>query len=226
MAALRRLKKRGRIVSPRRGFLVLVPVEYREAGSPPATWFIDPLARFLKQPYYVGLLSAAALHGAAHQQPMAFQVVTDRPTRAVKVGRVRIVFHASRHVDDTSIVQMQTDTGTMRVSTPEATAFDIVRFARAAGDLSNVATVLDELAEKLAPKALAGRARTYAVPEVQRLGYLLDRVGKRRLAESLHASLEKRRRRTVLLASGERKGRKRADPRWRLFANQAVEVDR
>ena len=55
-AALRRLKQRGRIASPRRGFYVLVPVEYREAGCPPANWFIDDLMRFLKQPYYVGLL--------------------------------------------------------------------------------------------------------------------------------------------------------------------------
>jgi len=29
----------------------------------------------------VGVLSAAAIHGAAHQQPMIFQVVTDKPTR-------------------------------------------------------------------------------------------------------------------------------------------------
>jgi predicted transcriptional regulator of viral defense system len=35
-AALRRLKRKGRIASPRRGFYVIVPVEYREAGCPPA----------------------------------------------------------------------------------------------------------------------------------------------------------------------------------------------
>jgi hypothetical protein len=92
-AALRRLKRRGRIASPRRGFYVLVPVEYREAGCPPVSWFIDDLMRFLKQPDYVGLLSAAAIHGAAHQQPMLFQVVTDRPSRPVRVGRVRIGGH-------------------------------------------------------------------------------------------------------------------------------------
>jgi len=31
-AALRRLKQKGRIASPRKGFYVIVPVEYREAG--------------------------------------------------------------------------------------------------------------------------------------------------------------------------------------------------
>ena len=44
-AALRRLKQKGRIADPRRGFYVIVPVEYREAGCPPASWFIDDLMR-------------------------------------------------------------------------------------------------------------------------------------------------------------------------------------
>jgi predicted transcriptional regulator of viral defense system len=39
-AALRGLRKRGRIANPRRGFYVIVPLEYREAGCPPADWFI------------------------------------------------------------------------------------------------------------------------------------------------------------------------------------------
>src|SRR3990172_9144292 len=68
-AALRRLKRRGRIASPRRGFYVLVPVEYREAGCPPANWFIDDLMRFLKQPYYVGLLGGAAGYRAGPHHP-------------------------------------------------------------------------------------------------------------------------------------------------------------
>lgn len=225
-AALRRLKSRGRIASPRRGFFVLVPLEYREAGSPPASWFIEALARFLKQPYYVGLLTAAALHGAAHQQPMAFQVMTDRPTRPVRVGRVHIHFHVSRLIKTAPTVRVQTETGSMRVSTPEATAFDLVRFARASGHLSNVATVLGELTEKVDAKALAKLANAYAVPDVQRLGYLLDRLGRGTLAQALHRRLQKARRRPVLLAPGQTKSRKRPHPRWSVVANEVVEVDR
>jgi predicted transcriptional regulator of viral defense system len=226
-AALRRLKRRSRIASPRRGFYVLVPVEYREAGCPPASWFIDDLMRFLKQPYYVGLLSAAAIHGAAHQQPMVFQVVTDRPTRAAHAGRVRIAFHMSRIVESAPVAEVQTETGSMRVSSPEATAFDLVRFAPAAGHLSNVATVLGELAEKLDPAALAKLAHAYAAPEAQRLGYLLEQLGKRDLAEPLMASLEDRRHRPVLLAPGQAHDVDQAlpDPRWRVIPNVTVEAD-
>ena len=226
-AALRRLKLRGRIVSPRRGFYVLVPVEYREAGCPPASWFIDDLMRFLKQPYYVGLLSAAAIHGAAHQQPMVFQVVTDRPTRQARAGRVRIAFHMSRKVESAPVAEVQTETGSMRVSSPEATAFDLVRFAPAAGHVSNVATVLGELAEKLDPAALAKLAHAYPAPDAQRLGYLLEQLGKPDLAESLMASLEVRRHRPVLLAPGQAHDVDQAspDPRWRVIRNVTVEAD-
>ena len=226
-AALRRLKLRGRIACPRRGFYVLVPVEYREAGCPPASWFIDDLMRFLKQPYYVGLLSAAAIHGAAHQQPMVFQVVTDKPTRPARAGRVRIEFHMSRIIESAPVAEVQTETGSMRVSSPEATAFDLVRFAAAAGHLGNVATVLGELAEKLDSAALAKLAHAYPAPEAQRLGYLLEQIGKPDLAESLMASLAVRRHRHILLAPGEAQDVHQASPdlRWRVIPNVTVEAD-
>ncbi|MGH7821483.1 MAG: type IV toxin-antitoxin system AbiEi family antitoxin domain-containing protein [Candidatus Binatia bacterium] len=224
-AALRRVKQRGRIVSPRRGFYVLVPPEYREAGSPPANWFVDDLMRFLGQPYYVGLLSAAAIHGAAHQQPMVFQVVTDRPTRPARAGRVRIDFHMSRNVASARIVEVQTDTGSMRVSNPETTAFDLVRFAPAAGHLGNISTVLGELAEKLDAVALAEVASSYAVPEAQRVGHLLERLGRSDLTAALNAWLERRRHRPVLLAPGEPRGSVPADDRWRVIPNATVEAD-
>jgi len=115
----------------------------------------------------------------------------------------------------------------MRVSSPEATAFDLVRFAPAAGHLSNVATVLGELAEKLDPDALAKLAHAYPAPEAQRLGYLLEQLGKHDLAESLMASLEVRRHRHILLAPGQAHDVDQAlsNPRWRVIANLTAETD-
>ena len=79
--AATRLGSKRRIVAPRRGFYVIVPLEYRATGAPPPSWFSDNLMRHLGRPYYVGVLSAAALHGAGHQQPQEFQVMTDVPQR-------------------------------------------------------------------------------------------------------------------------------------------------
>lgn len=131
-ASLRRLCKAGRIVSPRRGFHVVVPLEYRTAGAPPAEWFVDDLMHHLRRPYYVGLLSAAALHGAAHHAPQVFQVITDVPTRPLTVGRVRVVFVQGR-AGLSPTQTMNTPTGTLVVSTPEATALDLVRHATVCG---------------------------------------------------------------------------------------------
>jgi predicted transcriptional regulator of viral defense system len=224
-SALRRLKERGRIVTPRRGFYVIVPTEYRTAGSPPPPWFIDDLMRFLGQPYYVGLLSAAAIHGASHQQPMAFQVVTDRPTREGVAGRSHIEFHMSSAVAQTPAVRMQTDTGTMSVSTPEATALDLVRFSTASGGWSNVATALLELSERLGPEALSTAALQRKTPEIQRLGYLLDRVGQPRLADSLLRVLGSRRYRPVALAPDAPPLEGAPVTPWRVIPNVTVEID-
>jgi len=224
-SALRRLKRRGRIVSPRRGFCVIVPIEYRAAGSPPASWFIDDLMRFLGQPYYVALLSAAAVHGAAHQQPMMFQVLTDRPTRGGEAGRVRIEFHMSKSVAGTPTVQAQTETGTMSVATPESTAFDLVRFSAACGGWSNVATVLLELSERLEPVALGAVAELHKTPDVQRLGYLLDHAGQPHLAESLLRVLHSKRYRTVMLSSDAPPIEGGTAGPWRVIPNVEVEID-
>jgi len=82
--AASRLAKKNRIVRIRSGFFVIVPLEYRAAGVLPAEWFIADLMNYLEQPYYVGVLSAAALYGAAHQQPQQFQVVTTAPQRGIQ----------------------------------------------------------------------------------------------------------------------------------------------
>ena len=66
---------------------MIVPLEYLHAGGPPPSLFIDDLMKAMERPYYVGLLSAAALHGASHQQPQEFQVFSDRPIRPIQVGR-------------------------------------------------------------------------------------------------------------------------------------------
>ncbi|MBW1806905.1 MAG: type IV toxin-antitoxin system AbiEi family antitoxin [Deltaproteobacteria bacterium] len=222
--ALRRLKEQGRIVSPRRGFYVVVPFEYRAANSPPANWFIDDMMLYLDQPYYVGLLSAAAIHGAAHQQPMVFQVMTNKPTREIRSGKVAIQFSMSCKIEHMPVTEKQTETGTMRVATPETTAFDMVRYQAAAGHLSNAATVLAELAECIDAQALVSIAQLVRLPDVQRLGYLLDAVGESDLAGPLAKWLDTQKPRAIFLHPGESADVK-VDMRWHVLPNIELEVD-
>ena len=222
--ALRRLKEQGRVVAPRRGFYVVVPPEYRAAGSPPATWFIDELMHHLGQPYYVGLLTAAALHGAGHQRPMVFQVVTSKPTREMRSGEVALQFTMRSGVKQMPVLQQQTETGTMRLATAETTAFDLVRYPAGAGHLSNAATVLGELSERMNGHALMGIAPLVRLPDVQRLGFLVEAVGERGLAEALARWLEGKRPRAIALDPRGPAGAT-ADRQWRVRENVELELD-
>jgi predicted transcriptional regulator of viral defense system len=224
-ATLRRLKERGAIVCPRRGFYVLVPPEYRSAGCPPASWFIDDLMKNQGRGYYVALLTAAALHGAGHQQPMVFQVMTDASERDIRAGRVRIEYHVSRLVHAAATTGVQTETGTMVVATPETTAFDLVRFPGASGGWSHVATVLTELTESMDPARLVAGALRVPRAAVQRLGWMLDALGASALVEGLAEALEGQRLVPTPLEASEDASGAPLDPRWRILENVAVEPD-
>jgi hypothetical protein len=50
---------------------VIVPPEYRRIECLAADHFVPQLMEHLGEWYYVALLSAAELHGAAHQRPKA-----------------------------------------------------------------------------------------------------------------------------------------------------------
>lgn len=224
-SAIRRLRQKGRLVSPRRGFHVIVPLEYRATGSLPASWFVDDLMRYLEQPYYVGLLSAAVVHGASHQHPQVFQVVTSQPTPAMKAGRIRLEFYRKRNLDRVATVLSPTDTGTMRVSTAEATAFDLIRHVANVGHLSNVATVLSELGDVMTSERLIEAAAVARLSEVQRAGYLLELVHRDDLAQALNAFVENHDARWVpLRPDALSTGMPRLE-RWKLIVNESVEPD-
>ncbi len=224
--AARRLVLKNRLAVPRQGFFVIVPLEYRAAGAPPPSWFVPDLMKFLGVPYYVGLLTAAALHGAGHQQPQEFQVITTKQIRPVVAGRARIQFFVNRYLDYTPIIEVNTETGSMRVSSPEATALDLLRYVRAAGYLGNVATVLSELAEEIDPRRLLDVAKLESqLPHAQRLGYLLDRIGVNDVAAPLAQWIAQEQPRVVPLRPGRPLNKAVKDSRWRLFVNETVEVD-
>ena len=225
-SAARRMAAKGRICAPRRGFYVIVPVEYSQAGAPPPSWFIDDLMKFHQHLYYVGLLSAAALHGAAHQQPQVFQVVTDTTLRPITVGRARIRFLLKWHLAETPTAEAKTETGAMRVSTPEATALDLVRYVGSAGQLGNVATVLSELSEKINPRKLVEAARAEVeLSVVQRLGFLLERFATPGVVAPLAEWVATQRPRPVPLRPERKPKVIEKDARWQILVNEHVEVD-
>ncbi len=224
--AVQRLMAKRRLAVPRRGFFIIVPIEYRDAGAPPPAWFIDDLMRFSGQDYYVGLLSAASLHGAAHHQPQEFQVVTNKQLRPAVAGRARLRFFRKRHIEQVPTMQLKTETGTMRVSTPEATALDLFRYLDGAGHLGNIATVLSELAEKIEGQRLVEVAKQGGeLSSAQRLGHILDQVGVGALGAPLAKWVADQRPRFVPLRPDRSTRRAAKDSRWRVLVNEKVEAE-
>lgn len=225
-AAARRLQSKGLLAIPRRGFYVIVPTEYRTAKAPPPSWVIDALMTFHQQPYYVGLLSAAEIHGAAHHRPQAFQVLTNAPLRVAPVGRGKIDFYVKKHIEDTPVIQVKTHTGYMRVSSPEATAFDLVRYVDIVGHLDNVATVFAELAEKMdSTRLLFAAQAAVELSVIQRAGYILELVGANLLTASLATWLEKQKPRSTPLRPDCLNQQGTLNDRWHVIVNDVIESE-
>ena len=73
LAASERLIKKQRLVSPKRGFYIILRPEDRVAGAPePARW-IGPLMHHLGIDYRISLLRAAAFHGSSHRPRWCFK---------------------------------------------------------------------------------------------------------------------------------------------------------
>lgn len=83
-AALR-LARRGRLVAPRRGFYVIVPLEHRAAGAPPVASWLSELVRF-----------HGARGGEVEEQEGELVVTVDRALRPVRCGPYRIRFRVRR----------------------------------------------------------------------------------------------------------------------------------
>lgn len=220
---LERLAGAHQIISPSRGFYVIIPPEFRSWATVPGSHFIDAMMRHLNRRYYVALLSAAELHGAAHQAPQVFQVMVDRPLANRDLGRTRLRFFTGRHVATAPAVQHNTPTGTMLVATPELTAVDLVDHVNAAAGLDNVATVLAEL-EPLDPAELARLASERDRAVARRLGWLLDHFEADVDLEPLATvAAPSEGRATDLRAGNPRRGA--LDRRWNIRVNADLQPD-
>jgi predicted transcriptional regulator of viral defense system len=224
-AALRRLKRRGAIAAPYRGFHVIVPPEYRRLECLPPEQFIDQLMRHLRLPYYVALLSAAELHGAAHQHPQSLQVMVSRNRRPLRCGRVQVEFVARKDMARTPTITTNTPRGTLRVASPEATALEVVGYPEHCGGLDNVATVLAELVEVLDRAKLVEAARLCPIAWVQRLGYLLDVIGREDVADALTDYVSANAVALAALVRARPTAGATRLARWKLALNDVVQPD-
>ena len=224
--AAARLVKKKRIARIHRGFFIIIPLEYAAIGILPPEWFIADLMHYIDRPFYVGLLSAAALHGAAHQQPQQFQVVTTLPLRKLRAGGLAIRFFSKSKFAGVPLTSIKVQTGHIPVSAPEATAFDLIRYSRRIGGLDRALTVLQELSEKMEPAKLVQAAKVEKnLACAQRLGFLLEKAGFKDLSRMLFQWVQRQKPLPVKLEPSLPSRGSGKDERWRLLVNLDIEGD-
>jgi predicted transcriptional regulator of viral defense system len=235
-SAIARLSRKGDLVSPRRGFYLILRPEDRVLGaSDPARW-IDPLMTFLEVDYRISLLRAAAFHGASHQAAMVFQVIAPRQLRDIEIGRQRIkfLFQSPRAFAKANrsewLSQLKTDAGFAKVAGVELTLLDICRYFHQAGGINGAAQAVHDLGKKADARILAKAASGYENSSVRRLGYLLEQFGHARQANALRPFAEKAKSFKPLDPSvkpivPELAAMEERNADWKLFINVAVEID-
>jgi predicted transcriptional regulator of viral defense system len=223
---LYRLKIKNKIAQIRQGFYVIVPPEYASIGTLPEDMYIDNLMEFLGKNYYVGLLSAAALHGAAHQKPMTYFVVSQHPApRNISNPKQRILFFSKQNFIPEGVIQKKTLSGYINVASPELTAFDLLDNIKRFG-INRITTILQELYEEMRPSRLAKIAKSVDnKASIQRLGYILETVaGAEKLAEALQKILSQTA--VVPVPLSPVKVRRGAiDSKWKIIVNMEIEPD-
>ena len=145
--------------------------------------------------------------------------------RQIRCGQVRVAFIVRKRAENVPVQSFNTPRGTILVSTPEATAVDLVGYHHHAGGLDQVATILSELAEQIDPQKLLAAARTAPVPWAQRLGYLLEHAGAADKAAALKNFVKDAARETVPLLPGAKKQDAQRATDWKLLINTDVEPE-
>ncbi len=219
-----RLKNKNQLAQVRKEFYVIIPPQYSWRGMIPPTLFIDDMMNFLNREYYVGLFSAAALHGAGHQQPMEFQLITQKPAlRNIRTQKLALSFFTKGEWEQTQIVKKKTDAGYLKVSSPGLTAFDLVQYHKRIGGINRILPILEEISEVIKPSLLLKTAKTQKSPNIQRLGFLLDSLGNESLANSLSSLLSINLKEVPLsLAHPGKTGL--INEKWKLIKNAEIDI--
>lgn len=228
--SLNRLSTKNRIVSVHKGYYVIVSYEYAAKGIVPPLLYIDGLMKFLKRPYYISLLSAAALYGAAHQAPQVFMVNTTFPAlRPSAKKNSKIKFISVKEIPAPLLEQKKTESGYVQVSSPELTVLDLVNFAKQIGGLSRAATVINELVEYVRLEKINEQLASHAeTSTLQRIGYIADKILHQQpladAVENICQKLNLKFFRVSLMAKAKRYGFP-CDDRWKVIENSVIEID-
>jgi hypothetical protein len=236
LSAAARAKRKRQIVSPKRGFYLILRPEDRNIGPSPERW-IAPLMAHLRLDYRISLLRAAAFHGSSHQAAMIFQVVVPKQLKAITLQRQRVqfIFQEKNTFAQTNKIEwltnLKTDTGVARVAGVELTLLDTARYFHKAAGINGAAQITHDLGAKADIAKLTAAAHYYESTAVRRLGYLLEHFGHHAQANALASFAARAKSIKPLdpavkaIGMAHSSASPTIDRKWKLAINTPVEID-
>ncbi|MCC5918873.1 MAG: type IV toxin-antitoxin system AbiEi family antitoxin [Cryomorphaceae bacterium] len=225
---LMRLAEKKEILTLRQGFYLILPPRYKAFGKLPLELYVEKLFKFLDKPYYVAFFSAAAFHGASHQQVQQSYLMTKVPNlRNIKKGNIYLNISTSSNWPVKNIQQKKSDAGLFNISSPALTAIDLIHYQSKMGGLNRVLAILEELAESITPGDIKDLLQWYPhISSIQRLGFLFEELQTDKiLLAPFQVYLSEKKFFPVLLSPDKDKKPGKANNLWKIDKNIELESD-
>lgn len=223
-----RLRKKKQIQNLRKGFYVIIPAKYQNVSKIPVQLYIEKLFNYIQKDYYLGLYSAAALHGASHQQIQQDYIICSPPAmRDIEKGSFTMKFFQTSHWPQKNIIQKKSDAGLFNVSSPALTLADLLHFQNKLGGINRMLAIIEELAEILQLEDMNELITWYPhVNTFQRMGYLLEQFDvNEEILKTIQKHLDLQKVYPMLLSPTKNEKPGSANNRWKIDVNITLEND-
>jgi len=171
--------------------------------------------------------SAAMFHGAAHQQPQEFYIISEKPKpRKISNDNFLINFTEKRNFPLIGIEDKKADTGYFKMSNIELTFLDLIYFEQSVGGYNRITSILEELSESINLAKMKEVVKNdFPLSVFQRAGFIAENtLANTKLAAVFENKLAKLNSKTVLLKSSEEKNGEK-NGKWNLIINTEIESD-
>lgn len=223
-----RLTEKKVILNLRKGFYLILPPRYTKFEKLPLQLYSEKLFKYLSRRYYIGLYSAAKIHGASHQQSQRDYLIIETPKlNSIKKKNLDLQFFTTGNWPKKNIETKKSDAGEYKLSSPALTFIDLIHHHAKIGGLNRVLASLEELIEEIEERDIMSLTSWYENKStLQRAGFLLEElIGENSFANIIYEKLKQQPFYPVLLSPNRNQKPGSANNRWKIDVNLVLESD-
>ena len=223
-----RLTGKKKILNLRKGFYLIISPRYSSSEKLPIQLYVEKLFKYLDRKYYIGLYSAAKIHGASHQQSQRDYLIIETPKlNSIKKKHFDIQFLTIANWPKQNIMGKKSDAGMYQVSSPALTFMGLIHHHTKIGGLNRMLASLEELTDEIGEADMKELTTWYNHKStLQRAGFLLEELtGQNAFTDIIHEKLTQQPYYPVLLSPKKNKKPGSANNPWKIDVNLKLESD-